>query len=118
MKIAAIRSPRYGEERRNIMKDLCASVGATFISREQGTTLKEVKLNDFGQAKSINVTKGWTTIVGGKGDWEEIDTRLLRSKMRSSKQRISKSVKGYKRELLVLRLESLSLELVLQLKLR
>jgi chaperonin GroEL len=76
MKIAAIRSPRYGEERRNIMKDLCASVGATFISREQGTTLKEVKLNDFGQAKSINVTKGWTTIVGGKGDWEEIDTRI------------------------------------------
>ena len=30
----------------------------------------------FGQAKSLNITKGWTTIVGGKGDWEEIDTRI------------------------------------------
>lgn len=76
MKVAAVRAPRYGEERRNILKDLCASVGATFISREQGTSLKEIKLNDFGQAKSVNATKGWTTIVGGKGDWEEIDTRI------------------------------------------
>jgi len=76
MKIAAVRAPKYGEERRNIMKDLAASVGATFVSREAGLALREVKLNDFGQAKSLNVTKGWTTIVGGKGDWEEIDTRL------------------------------------------
>ena len=38
--------------------------------------MREVKLNDFGQAKSLTLTKGWTTIVGGKGDWEEIDTRI------------------------------------------
>jgi len=76
MKIAAVRAPKYGEERRNIMKDLAASVGATFVSREVGLSLREVKLNDFGQAKSLNVTKGWTTIIGGKGDWEEIDTRV------------------------------------------
>ena len=76
MKVAAIRAPKYGEERRNILKDLAASVGATFISREQGQSLREVTLNDFGQAKSINITKGWTTVVGGKGDWEAIDTRI------------------------------------------
>ena len=76
MKVAAIRAPKYGEERRNILKDLCASVGATFISREQGQSLREVTLNDFGQAKSVNITKGWTTVVGGKGDWEAIDTRI------------------------------------------
>ena len=76
MKVAAIRAPKYGEERRNILKDLCASVGATFISREQGQSLREVSLNDFGQAKSINITKRWTTVVGGKGDWEAIDTRI------------------------------------------
>jgi len=76
MKIAAVRAPKYGEERRNILKDLAASVGATFVSREAGLSLREVKLNDFGQAKSLNVTKGWTTIIGGKGDWEAIDTRI------------------------------------------
>tara|TARA_R100001015_G_C4634274_1_gene200508 strand:- start:4844 stop:6415 length:1572 start_codon:yes stop_codon:yes gene_type:complete len=76
MKIAAVRAPKYGEERRNILKDLCASVGATFISREKGLSLREVKLNDFGQSKSLNITKGWTTIVGGKGNYEEIETRI------------------------------------------
>ena len=76
MKIAAVRAPRYGEERRNILKDLAASVGATFVSREAGLSLREVKLSNFGQAKSLNVTKGWTTIIGGKGDYEEIDTRI------------------------------------------
>ena len=55
---------------------IAASVGAVLVSREAGLSLKEVKLNDFGQAKSLTLTKGWTTIVGGKGDWEEIDTRI------------------------------------------
>ena len=76
MKIAAVKSPRYGEERRNILKDLCASVGATFITRENGLTLKDIKLTHFGQSKRITVSKAWTTIVGGKGDEEEIEKRI------------------------------------------
>jgi chaperonin GroEL len=76
MKVAAVKAPRYGEERRNILKDLCASVGATFITRENGLTLKDVKLTHFGQSKRITVSKAWTTIVGGKGDEEEIEKRI------------------------------------------
>jgi len=76
MKVAAVKAPRYGEERRNILKDLCASVGATFVTRENGLTLKEVKLTHFGQSKRITVSKAWTTIVGGKGDEEEIEKRI------------------------------------------
>ena len=76
MKVCAVKAPKYGEERRSIMKDLCASIGATFITRERGLTLKDVKLTHFGQCKKINITKGWTTIIGGKGNHEEIDTRI------------------------------------------
>ena len=76
MKVSAVKSPKYGEERRNIMKDLGTSIGATFITREQGLTLKDVKLTHFGQCKSISLTKGWTTIVGGKGNHEAIETRI------------------------------------------
>ena len=76
MKIAAIKAPRYGEERRNILKDLCASVGATFITRENNLTLKDIKLTHFGQSKRITVSKAGTTIVGGKGDEEEIEKRI------------------------------------------
>jgi chaperonin GroEL len=76
MKICAIKAPKYGEERRNILKDLCASTGATFITRENSLVLKDVQLNHFGQCKSISVTKAWTTIVGGKGNDQEIEERI------------------------------------------
>ena len=33
MKIAAIKAPRYGEERRGILKDLCLATGAAFITK-------------------------------------------------------------------------------------
>jgi chaperonin GroEL len=76
LKIAAIKAPRYGEERRNIMKDLAVSVGATFVNRASGLKLKDVKLENFGKAKSIDSTNVFTTIVGGTGDHEEIDKRI------------------------------------------
>jgi chaperonin GroEL len=52
MKIAAVKAPRYGEERRGILKDLALSVGATFISRESNMQLSSAKLSDLGTAKN------------------------------------------------------------------
>jgi chaperonin GroEL len=76
MKVAAIKAPRYGEERRNIMKDLAISIGATFVSMESGMKISEVKLKDFGRAKKIEIAKSLTTIVGGKGNLAETDARI------------------------------------------
>jgi len=76
MKVAAVKAPRYGEERRRILRDLCASIGATMITREDGLQLKDVKLGHFGQSKSLSISKGWTTIVGGKGKQDEIDKQI------------------------------------------
>ena len=76
MKVAAIKAPRYGEERRQILKDLTLSVGATMITREDSLTLKDVKLEHFGGCKKVSADKGWTTIVGGKGGYDEIDKKI------------------------------------------
>jgi chaperonin GroEL len=76
MKVAAVKAPRYGEERRNIMKDLAISVGATFIATENGTKMSDVKLKDFGRAKKIEIAKSLTTIVGGHGGMEEVDRQI------------------------------------------
>jgi len=76
MKIAAVKAPRYGEERRGILKDLAVSVGATFVSRESLLKLNEVKLEHLGIAKSIEITKNETTIMGGKGAVDEIEERI------------------------------------------
>jgi chaperonin GroEL len=76
LKIAAIKAPRYGEERQNILKDLAISTGASFISRSQGRKLSEVKLTDFGTAARIDITRSQTTIVGGEGNQDLIDEQV------------------------------------------
>jgi len=83
LKVAAIKAPRYGEERRNILSDLALATGATFIARDSGIDLRNVKLNHLGQCKSIDITKTTTTIIGGKGDYENIDkaVELLKAEM-------------------------------------
>ena len=76
MKIAAIKAPFYGQRRRNILADLALSTGAEFISRDGRTALSNIRLEHFGQCRSIDITKVGTTVVGGKGDPEEVDRRI------------------------------------------
>jgi len=76
MKVAAVKAPRYGEERRSILEDLALSTGATFISRLSDVSLRDTKLQHLGAAKKINITKGLTTVVGGKGNFDDIDDRI------------------------------------------
>ena len=76
MKVAGIKAPRYGEERRNILSDLAISVGGTFVSRESGIPLKSVKLTDLGTAQTVECSKFLTTIVGGNQDDEEVEKRI------------------------------------------
>ena len=76
MKVAAVKAPRYGEERRNILADLALSTGATFINRLGNVSIRDVKLQHLGTAKNINITKGLTTVVGGNGSFDDIDERI------------------------------------------
>jgi chaperonin GroEL len=76
MKVAAVKAPRYGEERRNIISDLALSVGATLITKEKDLTLRDVKLEHFGTSKKIDVTKNLTTVIDGLGKPTEIQERI------------------------------------------
>jgi len=76
MKVAAVKAPRYGEERRGILKDLAISMGAEFVSIESGLSLKNTKLENLGTAKKIEISKNWTTIMGGNGVPELIEEQV------------------------------------------
>ena len=76
MKIAAIKVPMYGEERRNILEDLALTTGATFISSDSGIRLSQVKLEHLGGAKSIEILKNHTTIAGGRGEVDSVDKKI------------------------------------------
>jgi len=76
MKIAALKSPFYGEVRKSLLEDVALSCGATLMSAAAERGLRQVKLTDLGRAKSIEISKVQTTIVGGLGDWEQIDKKI------------------------------------------
>jgi chaperonin GroEL len=76
MKIAAVKAARYGEERRSILEDLSLVTGATFVSKDSGLRLKDVKLENLGIAKRIEIGKRHTTVADGETDYEEMDKRL------------------------------------------
>jgi len=76
MKIVAVKAPRYGTERRKILNDLALSVGGTFVNRESGKKLSEVKLVDFGKCKKADILKYNTTFIGGNADWEKVEETI------------------------------------------
>ena len=80
MRVCGIKAPNYGEERRNTLKDLAISVGATLISRESGVNLKDVKLTHFGEVKKLEATKNTTTLVGGAGDMDVVEKEIEKLK--------------------------------------
>ena len=81
MKVAAVKAPRYGEERRAIMSDLAVSTGAKFFQQSLGHNLADVALTDFGKAASVEITKNTTTVVDGEGDYEKVDETIERIKV-------------------------------------
>ena len=76
MKVAAVKAPRYGEERRNILEDMAIATGGTFITRESGKLFKDVRLVDLGRAKTIEIRRSQTTLVGGSADYELLEGRI------------------------------------------
>ena len=76
MKIAAIKAPRYGEERRWLLEDLSIVTGATLISKDSPIKLSGVKLEHLGSVKRIEIAKGRTTLADGDVDSERLENKI------------------------------------------
>ena len=76
MKIASIKAPRYGEERRGILKDLCLATGAAFITKSGEMKLEDVKLSHLGSCEKIDIVKNSSTFIGGKGNYEDVEKQI------------------------------------------
>ncbi len=72
----AVKAPGFGDRRKEMLKDIAVLTGGKVISEELGMKLENVELEDLGQAGKVIATKDSTTIVGGKGEKSEIDSRI------------------------------------------
>lgn len=72
----AIKSPGFGDRRKEMLEDIAVLTGATVIADEVGLTLEKATLEQLGQAKKIEVSKDNTIIIDGAGHKEIISARV------------------------------------------
>ncbi|MCW2701877.1 MAG: groL [Blastococcus sp.] len=76
IKVAAVKSPFFGDRRKAFMTDLAVVTGGQVVSEDVGLKLDQVGLEVLGTARRVTVTKEDTTIVDGGGTTEAIGDRV------------------------------------------
>ena len=76
LKVAAVKSPGFGDARKALLEDLAILTGATVVTEEKGLLLKNAGPEVLGSAEQITITKDKTTLVGGQGDKTQIKSRV------------------------------------------
>ncbi len=103
LKVAAVKSPGFGDRRKEMLADLACLTNAAVISEEVGLKLDNIELSILGTAKRVIITKEETTIVDGAGEQSAIDARCSQIKAQ-----IAETTSDYDKEKLQERLAKLS----------
>ena len=80
VKVAAVKSPFFGDRRKAFMDDLAVATGGTVINPEVGLKLSEAGLDLLGTVRRVVVTKDSTVIVEGGGTKEAVASRIAQIK--------------------------------------
>jgi chaperonin GroEL len=75
LKVAAVKAPAFGDQRKAMMDDIAVLTGGRALSEELGTKLEKATLADLGSAERAIITRDETTIVGGAGARSDIEAR-------------------------------------------
>lgn len=74
--VLAVKSPGYGDRKKDMLADIAVTTGGQVISKELGQELKNVEIAQLGSAERVIATKDNTTIVSGGGEKSEIEERV------------------------------------------
>ena len=103
LKTCAVKAPGFGDRRKAMLEDIATLTGGEVITEETGTTLEKVTLAQLGQAKSVEIARDDTTIIGGAGVKADIDARV-----RQIRVQIEEATSDYDREKLQERVAKLA----------
>ncbi|MGM9585002.1 MAG: chaperonin GroEL [Faecousia sp.] len=81
--VVAVKAPGYGDNRKDLLRDIAVLTGGTYVSSDLGYELKDTTIGMLGHARQVKVTKDTTTIIGGYGDKQTIADRvsMIRSQL-------------------------------------
>ena len=102
LQVCAVKAPGFGDRRKEMLQDLATLTGGKVISEDLGHKLDQVKLEDLGTAKKVNIDKDNTTIVDGSGKKAEVEGRV-----KVIRSQIEETTSDYDREKLQERLAKL-----------
>lgn len=75
LKVAVVKAPSFGEDRRSKLEDIAVLTGGALISEMNGITIKEAPATEYlGGCDRLTVTSDYTTIIGGHGSTEKIQS--------------------------------------------
>jgi chaperonin GroEL len=103
LKVAAVKSPAFGDRRKAIMEDIAVLTGGRAITEDLGIKLENVQLQDLGRAKRVIIDKDNTTIIEGAGKKAHIEGRI-----KQLRTQIAETTSDYDREKLQERLAKLA----------
>ncbi len=103
LKICAVKAPGFGDRRKAMLEDIAILTGGIVISEEKGLKLEQATIEMLGSAEKVTISKDNTTIVGGKGQKENIQDRI-----NQIKNEIKNTTSSYDKEKLQERLAKLS----------
>merc|ERR1711962_1867087 len=75
LQVAAVKAPGFSDNRKNTVKDIAISTGATVFGDDMGLKLEDVQITDLGQIGELVITKDDTLMMKGAGDANEIKAR-------------------------------------------
>jgi chaperonin GroEL len=76
LNVAAVKAPGFGNSRRALMGDIATLTGGKSITEELGIKLENIKPEDLGRARRVTIDKDTTIIVEGKGNSQDIESRV------------------------------------------
>ena len=80
LKCLALKAPGFGNERTEILRDMGALTGGVVFGGV-GKELEDITWDDLGSCDRIISTKNKSVIVGGHGDTDNLELRILRLKI-------------------------------------
>lgn len=98
----SVKSPGFGDRRKEMLADIATVTGGQLISEEIGLKLENTEIKMLGSAHQVKISKEETIIVGGKGDIKEIKKREAQIRTQ-----IEETTSDYDREKLQERLAKL-----------
>lgn len=72
----AIKTPGFGDRKKEMLEDIACVTGGEVISEEKGIKLENIEMKMLGRCRKVISTKENTTIVEGKGDKAAIEARI------------------------------------------